>query len=401
MKVNIFNKNNVKRAAASCMALAASFSLYAYDLVEDGISYTILPDRDHCVEVSAAERTLTNIDIPSKVNINGNDYTVVSIGTEALYFHHTRKLKLPPTLENIGSLGLYCILNLEYITIPENVSTMGYCCLADSYYFSLIIPDKVEIIDGLFDSQRNLHTVVLGRNTKEIKSFAFRDVRTLREMYVMCPEPPTLARYPFWHCYSPDAIIYVPKEALDKYPVNQPQNAEGKMMSPPFEPTSTDTSWTFFHDFRPIPDLFIVTGREEYVKGPGNRDYLRSDVVNYAGVDILSDKWVYDPEIVSIDGDIFTALAPGKTTMKRVIETSSGTFESHEIKLTVIDPDVAGVELPAVDPTEQGGMPDYVGSASAEYFTIDGIPAGSDPDRLAPGIYIERDHGKTRKFIKH
>jgi len=26
---------------------------------------------------------------------------------------------------------------------------------------------------------------------------------------------------------------------------------------------------------------------------------------------------------------------------------------------------------------------------------------GSDADRLAPGIYIERDHGKTRKFIKH
>ena len=29
------------------------------------------------------------------------------------------------------------------------------------------------------------------------------------------------------------------------------------------------------------------------------------------------------------------------------------------------------------------------------------MAAGSDPDRLAPGIYIERDHGKTRKFIKH
>ena len=40
-------------------------------------------------------------------------------------------------------------------------------------------------------------------------------------------------------------------------------------------------------------------------------------------------------------------------------------------------------------------------SADHCFFTIDGMPAGSNADRLAPGIYIERDHGKTRKFIKH
>ena len=389
-----------RKVAFSLMGLIASCSLYAYDLEENGISYSILPDRDHCVEVSAADPALNNIKIPDTVNISGSDYTVVSIGEEAFCFHHAQKLELPSTLEKISYLGLFTLCNVEYLKIPDNVSTMESGCVGDGFYYSIIMPDKVETIDGLFDLDHNVHTIVLGKGVKEIKGFAFRDIRTLREMYVMSPEPAALSTYPFWHCYSPDAIIYVPKEALDKYPVNQSQKNGELMKSPPFQPTETDTSWSFFHDFRPIPDLFMVTGREDYVKGPGNRDFLRCDVVNYAGVEILSDKWVYDPEIVSIDGDIFTALAPGKTTMKRVIETSGGTFESHEIKLTVIDPDVAGVELPVAEPAAPGSMPANAISGSAEYFTIDGLPAGCDADRLAPGIYIERDHGKTRKFIK-
>ena len=397
----------MRKMAFSLIGVVASFSLHAYDLEQDGLGYTILPDRDHCVEVSYAEKTVLYLSIPSTVTINDCDYTVVSIGKSAFSCRASlRRLELPSTLETIGPQGLYGVWNLDYVKIPDNVTTMDYCSTADGGYYSLIIPDKIEMINGFFDNCRNLHTIVLGKGVKGIKNFAFNDLKVLREMYVLCPDVPALSDYPFWRCDSPDAIIYVPKEALDKYRgiKNQSQNLDASIKREPTgyhpEPTEADATWSYFHDFRPIPDLFMVTGREDYVKGPGNRDFLRCDVVNYAGVEILSDKWVYDPEIVSIDGDIFTALAPGKTTMKRVIETSSGTFESHEITLTVIKPDPSGVDPPVAEPAEPVSMPANAMSGTVEYFTIDGMSAGSDPDRLARGIYIERDHGKTRKFIK-
>ena len=128
-----------RKVAFSLMGLIASCSLYAYDLEENGISYSILPDRDHCVEVSAADPALNNIKIPDTVNISGSDYTVVSIGEEAFCFHHAQKLELPSTLEKISYLGLFTLCNVEYLKIPDNVSTMESGCVGDGFYYSIII----------------------------------------------------------------------------------------------------------------------------------------------------------------------------------------------------------------------------------------------------------------------
>ena len=48
----------MRKMAFSLIGVVASFSLHAYDLEQDGLGYTILPDRDHCVEVSYAEKTV-------------------------------------------------------------------------------------------------------------------------------------------------------------------------------------------------------------------------------------------------------------------------------------------------------------------------------------------------------
>ncbi len=61
----------------------------------------------------------------------------------------------------------------------------------------------------------------------------------------------------------------------------------------------------------------------------------------------------------------------------------------------------SGVEIPVIETESVAPKETEASAADHCFFTIDGLPAGSDADRLAPGIYIERDHGKTRKFIKH
>ena len=95
------------------------------------------------------------------------------------------------------------------------------------------------------------------------------------------------------------------------------------------------------------------------------------------------------------------ALYPQGLNAKHIIATSTGTYESKPIAVKVKGS--SGVEIPVVDaePTEPGEAEAAASAADHCFFTIDGMPAGSNADRLAPGIYIERDHGKTRKFIKH
>ena len=108
----------MRKMAFSLIGVVASFSLHAYDLEQDGLGYTILPDRDHCVEVSYAEKTVLYLSIPSTVTINDCDYTVVSIGKSAFSCRASlRRLELPSTLETIGSQGLYGVWNLDYVKI--------------------------------------------------------------------------------------------------------------------------------------------------------------------------------------------------------------------------------------------------------------------------------------------
>lgn len=155
-------------------------------------------------------------------------------------------------------------------------------------------------------------------------------------------------------------------------------------------------SWRVFKTIKPIPDLFIVNDLLDVSLKVDETARIFSTVINYADVTILSDKWEYDPAVIRIENDVITAVGGGETEANRIIETSTGKYESKPIAIKVKG--TSGVELPVVE-----AKPEAASTTDADhfFFTIDGIPAGSNPDRLAPGIYIEHDHGKTRKFIKH
>ena len=71
------------------------------------------------------------------------------------------------------------------------------------------------------------------------------------------------------------------------------------------------------------------------------------------------------------------------------------------LQIIILHINTSGVGLPVVEAKPEAEEAASTTDADHFFFTIDGIPAGSEHDRLAPGIYIEHDHGKTRKFIKH
>ncbi len=222
-------------------------------------------------------------------------------------------------------------------------------------------------------------------------------------MYSLNPVPPEFNEHarPFNYIGDPNGLIlYVPEESIEKYTAYR----EPVYLDHPDWPYDTHgwQWWTYFKNFKTIPDLFIVNGIPYEVSLKQNETCsIFSKVINYADVTIYSDKWEYDSSVIKIENDTITAVGTGQTVAKRIIATSTGTYESKPIAVKVKGS--SGVEIPVVDaePTEPGEAEAAASAADHCFFTIDGMPAGSNADRLAPGIYIERDHGKTRKFIKH
>ena len=227
------------------------------------------------------------------------------------------------------------------------------------------------------------------------------DWSVLKDVYSLNPVPPEFGSFCTTFDYIKDLdamILYVPEESIDKYTEYRewiPYEAESIYDDHAWQ------WWTVFKTVKAIPDLFIVNDDTELELKEEETARLFSTPINYADVTIYSDKWEYDPMVIKIENDQITAIGEGETVAKRIIATSTGTYESKPIAVKVEG--ISGVELPVVnaEPTETGEEGAAVSAADHCFFTIDGLPAGSDSDRLAPGIYIERDHGKTRKFIKH
>ena len=425
--IEIFNSNLLKHknmklkntimtiAALCCGILPATAEDFTYDYTEGGICYKILEDAENCVEVTRCINPPKNLVIPPIVNIDGVEYKVVSLASYAVKGGCIEYLDLPYTLQRIGSCINKFSSTLKHISLPENLEFIDEAAFIGCRSLkSVIIPDKVKGLPGSsFEGCTAVHTLVLGRGMTSMGHNAVGGINwdykegvvdwsVLNEIYSLNPVPPEFGEHCITFNYIKDiysANLYVPEESIDKYSeYREPVPYEPEY---PFYDDHGWQWWAYFSNIKPIPDLFIVNDDTELELKEKETARLFSTPINYADVTIYSDKWEYDPMVIKIENDQITAIGEGETVAKRIIATSTGTYESKPIAVKVEG--ISGVELPVVnaEPTETGEEGASASAADHCFFTIDGLPAGSDADRLAPGIYIERDHGKTRKFIKH
>ncbi len=398
-------------AALCCGILPANAEDFTYDYTDGIFYYSIIKDAENCVEVTKCINVPKHTVIPSSVSINGVEYDVVSLAGYSLKGKGAEFLDLPGTMRRVEASAVNCG-TLKHISFPENLEYIGsWAFFGCDRVKSIIIPDKVkELAEFSFYGCSGAHTDVLGRGITSMghnaiggQVWSYKESEyqwsVLREIYSLNPIPPEFGENARTFNYIAGVnsiILYVPEESIDKYTeYREPVPYE------PEYPIYDDHGWqwwTVFKTVKPIPDLFIVNDDTELELNEGETELLFSTPINYADVTIYSDKWEYDPMVIKIENDQITAVGEGQTEAKRIIETSTGTYDSKPIAVKVKG--ISGIELPVVD-AEQGEVEATASDADHCFFTIDGLPAGSDPDRLAPGVYIERDHGKTRKFIKH
>ena len=425
--IEIFNSNLLKHknmklkntimtiAALCCGILPATAEDFTYDYTDGTLYYSIIKDAENCVEVTNYANLPKHLVIPPFVNIDGVEHKVVSMASYALECGDIEYLDLPYTMQRLGGCINLFSSTLKHISFPDNLEFIGQGAFQGCNQLkSVIIPDKVKgFVGSSFEGCTAVHTLVLGRGITSMGHNVIGGINwdykegivdwsVLKEVYSLNPVPPEFGEHciTFTYIKDPaDMILYVPAESIDKYTeYKEPVPYEPEY---PFYDDHGWQWWTYFKTVKPIPDLFIVNDDTELELNEDETARLFSTAINYADVTIYSDKWEYDPMVIKIENDQITAIGEGETVAKRIIETSTGTYESKPIAVKVKG--ISGVELPVVDaePAEPVEAETVASASDHTFFTIDGMAAGSDPDRLAPGIYIERDHGKTRKFIKH
>ena len=123
---------------------------YGGEVIADGITYRI--DENDAM-VAAAEATLTEANIPSSVEFEGNQYPVIKINDEVFSGNtNLTSVTLPESLTTLGDRAFYTCKSLKTIKIPSGVTAIPDCCFNHCLSLeSVTIPEGVTTIgDGAF-----------------------------------------------------------------------------------------------------------------------------------------------------------------------------------------------------------------------------------------------------------
>lgn len=173
---------------------------------QDGIYY-LLTTADKTAQVMTSYKLVDSkviaspysgdINIPSIITYQGEDYTVTSLEDECFYECTPTSLTLPETLTKVGWETFYGLKT------PE----------------SLVIPDKVAVIEhGDFFSSW-FKEITLGAGVTTIETQAFTYANKLTKLTVLAETPPALDANAFTSNYDIKAncTLYVPKGTVDAY----------------------------------------------------------------------------------------------------------------------------------------------------------------------------------------
>ena len=149
--------------------------------IEESISliYTITNEDQRQAKVSGYKyegEKLQTLNIPATAIINGNSYSVTSIGSSAFYgCVSLESVTIPNSVTSIGSSAFSECIRLDYVEIPNSVTSIGERAFESCYSLEIIkIPDGVTSIgDYAFSECSGLLSVTIGNSVTSIGDFAF------------------------------------------------------------------------------------------------------------------------------------------------------------------------------------------------------------------------------------
>ena len=170
--------------------LLGSLSVSAEVVQIDGIWYNIVKKAAQAEVVydpNSDAYYSGNIIIPSVVEYEGVEYSVVSIEDDAFYgCRNLASITIPKSVTTIGGRAFYGCTSLTSITIPENVTSIGYEAFSNCWGFtSITIPESVTSIgNNAFSYCTKLASITLSKSITSIGDYVFQNCSSLTAIII-------------------------------------------------------------------------------------------------------------------------------------------------------------------------------------------------------------------------
>ena len=187
---NIEITSSIKVPMASIAAYRKAYgwkdfsNYYGGEVVADGITYRI---DENGAMVAVAETALTEANILSTVEFEGNQYLVIKINDKVFYGNtNLTTVTLAESLTTLGSNAFESCKSLKTIKIPSGVTAIPENCFREcSLMESVSLPEGlVEIGASAFSGCQNLESVTLPESLTTLGSNAFESCKSLKTIKI-------------------------------------------------------------------------------------------------------------------------------------------------------------------------------------------------------------------------
>ena len=164
---------------------------------------------------------IDSIAVPETITVDGELFTVTSIGPWALNRVQGSSITLPNTLTAIYKESVARVPNVKSVVVPEGVSYMEDNVFMGSYMERLVFPNTLEALPyGTCAEMENLRYVSLGKSMKSIGGEAFNYTYDIDTIVCHAEVPPSFdygRGSTFTSSVYNNAVLMVPQGSVDSY----------------------------------------------------------------------------------------------------------------------------------------------------------------------------------------
>lgn len=320
--------------------VCTGFGSQAQNFNDNGIEFSVLPDRSQAVAVAGADSTVTDLIIPASVIHGDALYEVTAIADNAFNGNmNILSVSIPGTVQSIGKQAFEHCESLTQVDIPESVSELG---------------------DKAFYACSALTSITLPNGLTEIPPMAFYRCTELAEINI------------------PETVTTIGRSAFSALPLTTIDIPEGVTKIGAY--------------------AFLMCKHARVLNIPSTvtsiGDNAFSDTQSLREINCALSQpfecWPDFPSYPIYNGKLYVPI--GTSQDYKAVKPWS--MFTHVVEKSFPGSDITtDCDNILCDTNEANG-------ATVQIYTLSGMPASSSINNLSPGVYLLRTGDKVKKIIR-